>query len=217
MKRKDKEKEREKLAEDANRAPDAWERFRILLESVDQGRRLTEIADHKARYALVLIGVVNAAVILLGTRSDFLHGSPAWLEVGLKALLIPYLAASFAALWFAVACLQPRSLRDLEPPPPTGSGNPATRPQALGLLAWEGIVRRNLDSYQRAWDAVTLGQLNAEMVRVAHALAAVNRAKFTALRRMYLATLIIIALAALLLACDIWFGFLWEPLIRVPG
>jgi hypothetical protein len=64
---------------------------------------------------------------------------------------------------------------------------------------------------------VTLRQLNAEMVLIAHALAELNRIKFAAIRRMYLAMGIIIALAALLLACDVWFGFLWEPLIVGPG
>jgi len=212
MKKKDREKESEQLDEDSNRPPDAWERFRILLESIDQGRRLTEIADHKARYALVLLGVVNAALILLGTRFNFLQGTPPSLLPWLHALLIPYIGVGAAALWFAIDCLRPRMLGAGHLPPSADARHAAVRPQPLGLLTWETIVRRNLDAYQQAWDTVTLGQLNAEMVLVAHALADVNRAKFTAIRRMYLAMLIVIALAALLLACDVWFGFLWQPL-----
>ena len=203
MKRKDRKKETDELAEDASRQPDAWERFRILVESADQGRKITEIADHKARYALVLIGLVNAAVILLGTRSDFMRGSPTWLTPWLHALLIPYIVATFAALWFAIACLRPQALEltDAE-----GQTHPP-----LGLLFWEGIVRRKLADYKKAWDGVTMGQLNAELVIVAHKLGEINRKKYTALRRMYLALVILLGLAATVLALDVWFGILWHP------
>lgn len=213
MKRKDKE-ELEAAATDALRPPDAWERFRILLESADQGRRIAEIADHKARYALVLIGLVNAAVILLGSRSDFLKGSPAWLDPWLHALLIPYIVATFAALWFAIVCLRPHNLETRLSPVdrPSSPGH-----QPLGLLFWEGIVRRDLENYRRAWDGITMGQLNAEMVVVAHAVAQVNRTKYLAVRRMYIALVLVIALAAILLALDVWFAFLWQPLSGGPG
>ena len=212
MKRKDREREEENSLE-ATRTPDGWERFRILVESVDQGRRITEIADHKARYALVLIGLVNAAVILLGTRSDFLAGSPAWLDPWLHALLVPYIGATFAALWFAIACLRPHALEPRLSPVDQVSG-PG---QAQGVLFWEGIVRRNLENYQRTWDSVTMGQLNAELVVVAHALAEVNRIKYVAVRRMYIALVVVIALATILIALDVWFGFLWQPITGVPA
>jgi hypothetical protein len=211
MKKKDKEKEQAQSDEDSNRPPDAWERFRILLESIDQGRRLAEGADHKARYALVLLGVVNAALILLGTRPDFLEGAPPGLLVSLHALLIPYIGVGAAALWFAIDCLRPRMLGTGHPTQPAEARQAAIGTQPLGLLTWESIVRRNLDTYRQDWNSVTLGQLNAEMVLIAHALANVNRAKFRAIRRMYLALLVVIALAAVLLACDVWFGFLSGP------
>ena len=40
------------------------EQGRNLWEAVNQARRLIELADHKARYALVVMGVVNAAVLI---------------------------------------------------------------------------------------------------------------------------------------------------------
>lgn len=213
MKRKDqgKQKEADGMDEDSNRPPDAWERFRILLESIDQARRITEIDDRKARYALVLIGIVNAAMILLGTRADFLQGSPAWLKPWLLALLIPYIAATFAALWFAIDCLRPRHLT--MPQTALAANQPVLGREPLGLLFWEGIVRRSLEGYQRAWDSVTMGQLNTELEIVAHTVAQLNRAKYTVVRRMYAALLVVIAIAAVLLALDVWFAFLWDPII----
>ena len=172
------------------------------------------MADHKARYALILVGLVNAAVILLGTRDDFLEGSPAWLDPWLNALLIPYIGATFAALWFAIACLRPHALQTSLPATdrPPGPGQ-----QTQGVLFWEGIVRRNLENYQRAVNGVTMGQLTAELVVVAHALAVVNRTKFEAVRKLYLALVVVIALAAILLALDVWFGILWQPVSGAPN
>lgn len=221
MKRKDREREKEsdQADEDSLRRPDAWERFRILVESIDQARRFSEIADHKARYALVMIGVVNAAVILLGTRSDFLSGSPAWLRPWLEIVLIPYVGATFAALWFAISCLRPRTLHMSGPQPGSEPGKTslgaARAPQ--GLLFWEGIVRRSLPAYQQAWSDITLGQLNAELVIVAHNVAGVNHAKFTAARRLYIALLIVIVLATVLLTCDVFFGLFWNPISGQPA
>jgi hypothetical protein len=213
MKRKDRDRIEQQEEDEASRKPDAWEQFRILVEVIDQGRRLTEMVDHKARYALVLIGVVNAAMILLATRADFLQNTPEWLAPWLKSLLIPYIGATGAALWYAISSLRPRTL-DL-PPGLTGTmGQPARGHRPSGLLLWESIATKNLESYQQAWGTATLGQLNAELVIVSHKLAEVNRAKFAAVTRLYSALVVVIALAAGILACDVWFSFLWEPLSR---
>ena len=39
------------------------ERFRILIEMVSEGRQVVDLADHKARYALVMMGVLNAGSV----------------------------------------------------------------------------------------------------------------------------------------------------------
>ena len=129
----------------------------------------------------------------------------------MKSILI---VSTFAALWFAIACLRPHNLETHLSPVDRPSG-PAHQP--LGLLFWEGIVRRDLENYRRAWDGITMGQLNAEMVVVAHAVARVNRTKYRAVRRMYIALVAVIALAALLVALDVWFAFLWRPLSGNPA
>ena len=42
-----------------------------------------------------------------------------------------------------------------------------------------------MEDYKRAWKDVHIGQLNAELAVQAHALAGINRAKYSALRRLY--------------------------------
>ena len=55
----------------------------------------------------------------------------------------------------------------------------------LGIRFYEDILRRDVEDYKRAWKEVHVGQLNAELAVQAHALAGINRAKYTALRRLY--------------------------------
>jgi hypothetical protein len=61
-----------RLRRDSARAPDSWERFRILTELITQGRQVVEIADHKARYALVVLGALNAGVFFLIARAHLI-------------------------------------------------------------------------------------------------------------------------------------------------
>jgi hypothetical protein len=58
-----------KLRRDAELPPRSFERFRILADIVDEARRVTDMADHKARYALVVMGVLNAGVFFLLSRA----------------------------------------------------------------------------------------------------------------------------------------------------
>lgn len=187
---------KERDAEEA-RSPDQWERFRALMESVDQGRRLTEVVDHKARYALVLIGVVNAAVIYLATRSDFRYGAPGWLLPWLGILVVVYILATCNFLWQAIQALRPRRLL------PHGASRGGG---VSGLLVWEGIVQRDLESYRQAWARVTMEELNQELIVVAYVLAALIRAKYDALERMYVRLFVVLGLATAIIALDAWFG-----------
>ena len=55
-----KQRKRElKLRSDAERPPDSFERWRILSELVNEGRRVVDLADHKARYALASKSIQN--------------------------------------------------------------------------------------------------------------------------------------------------------------
>jgi hypothetical protein len=58
------------------RPPDSFERFRITAELVAEGRQLVEIADHKARYALIVLGVLNPAVFEVISRPNLLEDHP---------------------------------------------------------------------------------------------------------------------------------------------
>src|SRR4026207_2185787 len=168
-----------KLRQDAERPPRSMERWRILMDVVDEGRRVVELADHKARYALVVMGALNAGVFLILSRAHLISGLSAELKPWLIGFLVVYAGLTCLFVFHAIDCLRPRRLRSGLTPAAGDSQEP------LGLLHWEFLGARGLASYRRAWSTVRMEQLNGEVVVIAHHLARLIAAKYRALGRLY--------------------------------
>lgn len=181
---------------DAERPPESFERFRILSELVDEGRQVIELADHRARYALVVMSLLNAFVFLVISRSHLLGELPLTAKTWLVGFIGFYGVLTFVFVFYAVDCLRPRPLHYAEL---LGDGR-GPRAGPLGVLYWEAIARYDLDAFRRAWGEVRMDQLNSEVVIIAHRMAGVVRAKYTALGRLYwgLSGLVVLACALLL-------------------
>ena len=95
----------EKQMEEAHRRLDVRDRFRLMTELIDAERKMIEVADHKARFALVIMGALNAVLLLLAVRGHEWIPQPfrPWLLV----VLLPYGALTFVFLLDAVSVLQP--------------------------------------------------------------------------------------------------------------
>jgi hypothetical protein len=180
-----------KQLRDAERPPESFERFRILSELVDQGRQVIELADHRARYALVVMSVLNAFVFLVISRSHLLGELPPTFRTWLISFIGLYGVLTFIFVFYAVDCLRPRPLHYAE----LLGGRNGERPGPLGILYWEAIAGYDLERYRRAWSEARMEQLNAEVVIIAYSLARVVRAKYLDLGRLYwgLAGLVVLA------------------------
>lgn len=190
-----------RLRRDSARVPDSWERFRILSELIDQGRQVVEIADHKARYALVVLGALNAGVFFLISRAHLIATIPSGVKPWLLGFVIAYAGLSFLFMLYAIDCLRPRHLHyaDYLPKP----GTSASRPMGhvpRGVPFWESIADFELDDYRRAWGEVHMDQINSEVVVIAHRLSRLIRAKYAALGKLYVGLGLLIGLAAVLLS-----------------
>lgn len=185
-----------KLLRDRGRRPDSRERFRILLEVVDQQRSVVEIADHKARYALIILGVLNAVIFVLLGRGGVFRNMPDSLKPWLVAVIALYSALTFLFVLHAIDCLRPREL---------GGGRPIHRAGIPGLLFWEGIVQHDAATYQREWDQARMADLTTEATVVAYRAAGLVQAKYRALHRLYNGLVVLVALCTLLLvAYAVW-------------
>src|SRR5688572_3679806 len=174
-----KERKREqKRLEDSNRQLDSWERYRALNDAMDEAYELVGIANREARFAAILMGALNASIVLLVTRPEVQltipPASKPWLGVvvGVYALVAVYFFLS------AIEILRPRRYRPrLEHAELEGDAQPA------GVRYYEDIILRNADQHCAAWRAARIGQLNAELALQIHSLALVNKSKYTAVQR----------------------------------
>ena len=160
-------KRQAKLRRDARRPPDSYERLKILLQVIREQRQVVDLEDHRARYATLITGAINAGIFLVGSRvvkSGWLPEAAApWaVSVGLV-----YVAASALFILGVIDCLRPRVL------------------DRKGLLHWEGAMRYDLAEFETAWRDVRMDQLNREAAQVAHLLARMIHEKCRANRRLY--------------------------------
>jgi hypothetical protein len=180
-----------KLRRDAERPPRSMERWRVLMDVVDEGRRVVDLADHKARYALVVMGALNAAVFLILSRAHLVSGLSGELKAWMIGFLVLYAGLSCLFVFHAIDCLRPRQLRDSGLEVGTGSRGPR------GLLHWELIGMHDLPGYRKAWAAVRMEELNAEAITLAYHLSRLIAGKYRALGRLYWGLAILVILAAL--------------------
>lgn len=176
------EKKLRKRQKDAHRPIDAWERYRALTDVLDEAMELVDLADHKARFALVIMALLNVVLFFIGTRSDLVKEIPAALQPWIGAYVLAYVLIALYFFLQAIESLRPRKSQ----PQVAYSGETAFQEHPLGLRFYEDILGRDVEAYRRAWREVRLGQLNNELAVQAHALAAINKAKYAALRRLYM-------------------------------
>jgi hypothetical protein len=196
-----------KLRRDAERPPESFERFRILAELVNEGRQVVDLVDHKARYSLVVMGVLNAGVFFLISRSHLFGSVSQGAKPWLIGFMVVYAALTFLFVFYAVDCLRPRRLQHPDLMAANGdNGEPWARHAPRGILFWETIANYELDAYRRAWSGIRMEQINAEVVIIAHQQGQLIRAKYVALGRLYRGLSILVVLAGILLLVYTAFG-----------
>ena len=190
-------KKQKKPLKDAHRPLDSWERYRALTDALDEAIDLVDLADHKARFALVIMAAVNVVLFFSADAPDPLKARRSRCSSSSASTSLVYILVALYFFLQAIESLRPRKSQP-QVPPATQTG---IEEFPLGIRFYEDILRRDVDDYKKAWQEVRIGQLNAELAVQAHALAQINRAKYAALRRLYkglqIMTLMAVGLVAL--------------------
>lgn len=194
-----------RLLAEAARPLDPWERYRALVDAIEEGVNVLEIADRKARFALVVMTALNLGFFFVVTRPELSGAVPENLRPWLGGALLLYAVVAVFFFLEAVEALRPRHIRLHAAGPPEGLPNDAS-----GLRHFEEIVRRDVGSYQRAWSEVRFDELNAELAAQSHALARVNLEKHAALHRLYGGLRVLTVLAAALVGL-LGYSLLLQP------
>jgi uncharacterized protein YjiK len=185
-----------KLLSECARPLDPWERYRALVDTLEEAQDLVELADRKARFALVIMGALNIAFFFLATRSDLVEYLPRWLRPFLGFYLLVYAAVALFFFLEAIEALRPRRFRPHLPYP----GEAGREHYPEGVRYYEDVVQRDLEAYRRTWREVRFGQLNAELSVQNHVMAHINLDKYRSLRRLYGGLRVLTLLAGGLLA-----------------
>jgi hypothetical protein len=163
------------------RALDPWERYRALVDALDSYSDLSEQGDRKTRFALMIMGLLNAVNFLLVARSDVFGVTAGSLTTGLAAYAALY---AFLSLYFfsqAIEALRPRSARFFK------DGDTAAPPDAGGrrLRSMAHVAAQAPEEYYEFWQRAQVGQLCREVAFTAQSLAAINMDKYRAPERVY--------------------------------
>lgn len=168
--------------EDCERPLDAWERYRALIDAFEMEQDLVDLADHKARFALLIMGTFNAVTFVVATRSEALAVVPWDLRIWLSLYLGVY---ALLALYFFLQAIE--SLRPREAKPRLSyPGETGREDYPLGLRFFADVLQRDVAAYRAAWRGVHLGQINAEVAMQVHGLARINKVKYRALQKLYM-------------------------------
>jgi hypothetical protein len=179
-------KEAERLAE--TRPLDPWERYRALSDHVDHLLDITELADRKTRFALVILGALNAVNVLIAVRAPQL-GAESMSPALLQSYITGYVLLSLYAAVFAILALRPRS-QEMD--------GAAVQCEPTGMKLLAGPPHADADAYYDTWRQAELSQVNRELAMRSHLLARANTEKFQALRRVYQGLLVLVGLTAVL-------------------
>ena len=172
----------------------AWERYRALGDAFDMEQDLVDLADHKARFALIIMGALNTVTLFIGTRSEAVALAPPALRPWVTIYAGAY---ALVALYFfvqAIESLRPRAAKARLPYP----GLDGREDHPLGVRFYEDILARDVAAYREAWHRIRLGQLNAEVAQQVHLIAQINKRKYAALAQLYAGLKVMTLLAALL-------------------
>jgi hypothetical protein len=192
----DRERKRaRKRVVDARRTLDGWERYRALVDANDEAYELIDISNREARFALMLMGALNAGAFVLLTRSDAIASLAAREQHWLAGLFGGYILMALFFVLQAIEALRPGRIR------PTLSGWPeAAEDRPARIRYYEDVITRTSAEHWTAWQEVRLSQLNAELAAQVHSLSVKNHLKHRALKRLYVGLrAMALALAGLIL------------------
>lgn len=195
-------KREQKRLEDANRQLDSWERYRALNDTMDEAYELVGIANREARFAAILMGALNASVVVLVTRPEVQLAIPPASKPWVGLVLAVYVSVAVYFFLSAIEILRPRRYRPKLDSPEL---DPDVRP--VGLRYYEDIILRNADAHCAAWQSVRIGQLNTELAVQIHSLALVNKSKYAAVQRLYSGLRVMTLLLAAVTVMIVFFAF----------
>lgn len=192
-----------KRLHDSTRPLDSWERYRALVDSLEEAYDLVDIGNREARFALIVMGALNALPLVFLTRTDVVSSLSGSERFTMATLLSGYAILLLYFILQAIEALHPGWFK-----PEIGDWSLDRPDHPMGVRHFEEIIKRTAAEHWSAWQHVRPSQLNAELAVQIHSLARKNHAKHLAVRRLYIglrAMALMLAAVLLLYGVFSWF------------
>lgn len=156
-------------------------RYRVLLSTLKMETDFLDLADKKARFALVIMSAVNAVAIVFAVRGVSDWASPHPLAMALRVEAMAYGAATLWYIGQAIQALRPRGERGALPALP----ETIVPGQSMRVLFHTDIAARSRDANHALWETLRLDNVTAELADQLHMVSRINVLKYRALGRLY--------------------------------
>ena len=171
-------KQLSKLEDDRPLSP--WELYRALNDALDEGYDLFDLSNREGRFALILMGGLNAALVVAASQTSLGEKlSPIERQIE-GAVIGVYALFAIGFLVQAIDVLRPAQYR-----PNFSRWSRQRNDFPRGVRYYEDVVDRGTEEHWEAWRVVTVRQLNAELAVQVHSLCLKNNARKQALQRLY--------------------------------
>jgi hypothetical protein len=161
---------------------------------MDEAFERIDMNNRETRFALILMGALNAAAALMATRKDMVTSLPPAPQALAAILLGVYFAVAGYFLILAINGLQPRQFR-----PRLGNWPADSDDYPMGVRYFEDVITRDAEAYWKAWGDVRMSQINAELAIQVHSLCLKASVKRIGLLRLFKGLRVMAALVGVLL------------------
>ena len=176
---------------------DPGDRYRALVNAVKAAQDLIELGDKKARFALVIMSVLNAVAVLLVVRGgDTLLPTTGVLATIVRLELAAYAVITVYYISQAISALRPRGVR---PPPMTELPSAIEPATSMRVLFYADVISRDRDTFRGLWNGLRMDNLTTELADQLYQLSWINRQKYTALDKLYFGLTVMTVMLAVLL------------------
>lgn len=172
--------------------PSPKDRYRVLFDLVRMNNDISEMADKKTRFALVILGAVNAVNLFVVARPEIVMGSKSTPGGWMGVYLTSYIILSLYIFIQSIGALKPRISTLLTK---IGASENMT-----GLRFVSTTIESEFERYYELWRSAPYANINRELALSAKMVAEVIASKYKALHRMYTGLLILVFMTAGLIA-----------------
>ena len=184
---------------DPNRPLDPWERYRALNDAMDEAYELMDHSNREARFALLVMGILNAFVVIGASRPEVAGAFDRNERIGAAVLLGIYAVTAIYFLFQAIAALRPGKYQ-----PDLKSWNADAPDYPRGVRYCEDVIHRDVKNHWQAWCDVPLTQLNAELAVQHHSLCLKANVKRVAQSRLFAGLRVMVLLVVCLMTLFVY-------------